>query len=524
MQMINSTLFKEIKSDLPASIVVFFVALPLCLGIALASGAPLFSGVIAGIVGGIVVGMASGSRLGVSGPAAGLAVVVFGAIATLGSWEAFLAAVVIAGLMQIAMGYAKAGFIAYFFPTSVITGLLSGIGILIILKQIPHALGYTSDYPGDESFFQADGENTFSAIMTAWQYLTPGAVLIALVSLAILIFWDKVLLKKSRFFQVLQGPIVVVFFGIVMNYLYQNGFFGLTLDPEQIVSLPVASTMAEFISQFTFPDFSVLSNPDVYKIAAVIAVVASLETLLCVEATDKLDPHKRVTPTNRELKAQGLGNLISGLIGGLPITQVVVRSSANITFGAKTKLSAILHGFLLLISVIAIANLLNMIPLASLAAILILVGYKLAQVSLFKSMYRLGWEQFIPFSVTILVMLVSDLLTGVLFGLVASIFFTLHHSYRNSYYMKDMVTNSDGRVVHHIVLAEEVSFFNKASIIKRLKDIPENSHVIIDCSRSKAIAFDVVEFIFHYPLQAELKNITVEMINFIPPKNILPSH
>lgn len=524
MQMINSTLFKEIKSDLPASIVVFFVALPLCLGIALASGAPLFSGVIAGIVGGIVVGMASGSRFGVSGPAAGLAVVVFGAIATLGSWEAFLAALVIAGLMQIAMGYAKAGFIAYFFPTSVITGLLSGIGILIILKQIPHALGYTSDYLGDESFFQADGENTFTAILAAWQHLTPGAALIALVSLAILIFWDKVLLKKGRFFQILQGPIVVVFFGIVMNYLYQNGFFGLTLDPDQIVSLPVASTMAEFVNQFTFPDFSVLTNPEVYKIAAVIAVVASLETLLCVEATDKLDPHKRVTPTNRELKAQGLGNLVSGLIGGLPITQVVVRSSANITFGAKTKLSAILHGFLLLISVIAIANMLNMIPLASLAAILILVGYKLAQASLFKSMYRLGWEQFIPFSVTILVMLVSDLLTGVLFGLVASIFFTLHHSYRNSYYMKDMVANSDGRDVHHIVLAEEVSFFNKASIIKSLKDIPENSHVIIDCSRSKAIAYDVVEFIYHYPLQAELKNITVELINFIPPKNILPSH
>jgi MFS superfamily sulfate permease-like transporter len=416
------------------------------------------------------------------------------------------------------MGYMKAGFIAFFFPTSVITGLLTGIGLLIILKQIPHALGYDSSFLGDESFLQAGGENTFSAILTAWQLFTPGAIIISLASLAILLLWDKVLTKKSRFFEILQGPIVVVFLGIAMNYMFQNGWLAFTLTPEQIVTLPVVSSMSEFMSQFTFPDFSQLTNPEVYKIAAVLAIVASLETLLSVEAADKLDPYKRVTPTNRELKAQGLGNMLSGMIGGLPITQVVVRSSANISFGAKTKLSTILHGFFLLISVVSIASLLNMIPLASLSAILFMVGYKLAKPSLFSWMYRQGWEQFIPFTVTVVMMLVTDLLTGVLFGLVASIFFTLNHSYRNSYHMKDIVTNDEGRDVHHIVLAEEVSFFNKASIIKTLEAIPENAKVIIDCSKSKAIAYDVVEFIRDYPLQAELKNIRVETVNYIPPE------
>ena len=511
------TWFKEIKSDLPASIVVFFVALPLCLGIALASGAPLFSGIIAGIVGGIVVGMASGSPLGVSGPAAGLAVIVFGAISTLGSWEAFLTALVIAGIIQLALGFFKAGFIAYFFPTSVIKGMLTGIGLLIILKQIPHALGYDFEFEGSESFFLDDGENTFSVIMKAWDLLTPGALLISAVSLALLVLWDKVLSKKHRIFQLLQGPIVVVLLGIVFTYLFQNRILNFTLSPDQIVTLPVATSVAAFFGQFTFPDFSQLSNIEVYKIGAVMAIVASLETLLCVEATDKLDPYKRVTPTNRELKAQGLGNLISGLIGGLPVTQVVVRSSANISFGAKTKLSAILHGFFLLISVVTISSLLNMIPLASLAAVLIMVGYKLATPSLFKKMYALGWEQFVPFVTTIAVMLFTDLLTGIAVGMVMGLLFTLHHSYRNSHYMKDTQTMNNGVSVHHIVLAEEVSFFNKASIIQVLEAIPSNSKVVIDCSQSKSIAYDVAEFIRDYQLHAKLKNIEVETIGFIAP-------
>ncbi len=515
----NSSLFKEIKSDLPASIVVFFVALPLCLGIALASGAPLFSGVIAGIVGGIVVGIASGSQLGVSGPAAGLAVIVLSAISTLGSFEVFLLSVVVAGVIQFLLGYFKAGFIAHFVPSSVIKGMLSGIGLLIILKQIPHALGYDFDYEGDQSFSQMDGGNTFTTIANAWDLLTPGALLIAVISMAVLILWDTVLTKKGKIFQILQGPIVVVLLGILFNYLFQAGVLNFSLSPEQIVVLPIANSFPDFVSQFTFPDFSQLSNIEIYKIGLVMAIVASLETLLCVEATDKLDPLKRITPSNQELKAQGLGNMISGLIGGLPVTQVIVRSSANITFGGKTKLSTILHGFWLLLSAMLIANFLNMIPLASLAAILIMVGYKLAKPSLFIKVYSLGWEQFAPFITTIVAILLTDLLTGIGLGLAVGIVFTLHHSYRNSHYMKDSQSTEDGREVHHIELAQEVSFFNKASIIDALEAIPQGGKVVIDCSKSKSISYDVAEFIRDYHLHAKLKNIDVETIGFIQPKS-----
>ncbi|MEO6316091.1 MAG: SulP family inorganic anion transporter [Chitinophagaceae bacterium] len=518
-------MFKEIKNDLPASIVVFFVALPLCLGVALASGAPLFSGIIAGIVGGIVVGMASGSTLGVSGPAAGLAVIVLTAITTTfnGSYETFLLAVVFAGVLQVALGFAKAGFIGYFFPSSVIKGMLTGIGLLIILKQIPHALGWDKDIEGDDEFLQADGSNTFSGIAKAFEFITPGAILIAVISLGILILWDKVLSKKHKIFQLLQGPIVVVLLGILMNYFYTKGMLPFSLQEDQVVRLPVPKSMAMFLSQFTFPNFSALSNLDVYKTAFVIAIVGSLETLLSVEATDKLDPAKRITPTNRELKAQGLGNILSGLIGGLPITQVIVRSSANISFGAKTKLSAILHGCLLLISAITISSVLNMIPLASLAAILIMVGYKLAKPSLFRTMYKQGWEQFVPFIATIIAILATDLLKGITVGILLGIFYTLRHSYRNSHHMKDVITKDHEKEIHTLVLAEEVSFFNKASVINALDAIPNNSKVIIDFSKSKSVAYDVVELVVDYKINARTKNITVETINFIEPENIAAS-
>lgn len=515
----EKNLFKELKSDLPASIVVFFVALPLCLGIALASGAPLFSGIIAGIVGGIVVGTASGSPLGVSGPAAGLAVIVFTAIGTLGSWPTFLLAVVIAGVIQLIMGFAKAGFIAYFFPSSVIKGMLTGIGLLIIIKQIPHALGYDKDPEGDEEFTLQGGENSFEAIGHAFDYVTPGAILIALISLAILILWDTVLSKKHRIFQLLQGPIVVVLLGILINYFYQTGVLNFTLQKDQVVQLPVAQNLSDFLNQFTFPDFTQLGNWQVYQVGIVMAIVASLETLLCVEATDRLDPYKRVTPTNRELKAQGLGNIVSGLIGGLPVTQVIVRSSANIAFGAKTKMSAILHGIFLLISAITIAGLLNMIPLASLAAILIMVGYKLAKPALFKQMYRLGWEQFLPFVATVVAILLTDLLKGITVGLIVSIFYTLRHSYRNSHDVKDVKTTEAGHEVHHLVLAEEVTFFNKANVLKVLDSIPPNSKVIIDSEKSKSIAYDVLELIENYKINAKSKNITVETTNLNVPKS-----
>lgn len=515
--MSQSNLFKHIKNDLPASLVVFFVAVPLCLGIALASGAPLFAGIIAGIVGGIVVGLASGSSLGVSGPAAGLAVIVLTSLTTLGgSWSAFLTAVVIAGFIQLALGYAKAGFIAYFYPSSVIKGMLTGIGLLIILKQIPHALGWDKDAIGNDAFNQLDGQNTLTEIFKALEFITPGAILISLVSLAILILWDTVLTKKHKIFQLIQGPIVVVILGIIFNLAFSKGLLPFSLDEKQIVSLPVPNTMSDFLGQFTFPDFSAITNFEVWKIAVVLAIVASLETLLCVEATDKLDPDKRITPTNRELKAQGLGNIISGLIGGLPITQVIVRSSANINFGGKTKMSAILHGVFLLISAIFIASLLNLIPLASLAAILLMVGYKLAKPDLFKQMYKLGWEQFVPFTATVVAILATDLLKGITVGILFGIFYTLRHSFRNSHYVKDVVSDENGKVVHHLVLAQEVSFFNKASLLNTLESFANDSKVIIDCTNSKSIAYDVIELIKDFEANAKTKSIEVVKINFKP--------
>ena len=506
-------MFKEIKSDLPASIVVFFVAVPLCLGIALASGAPLFSGIIAGIVGGIIVGWASGSPLGVTGPAAGLAVIVFSAIKTLGSYETFLLSVVIAGVIQLILGYAKAGFVAYFFPSSVIKGMLTGIGLLIILKQIPHAFGWDKDSFGDTEFFQADGQNTFTELFQAFEFVTPGALLISGISLGILILWDKVMIKKHKVFTMLNGPLVVVIFGIIMNYLYQSGVLNFMLTQDQLVRIPVPENFTGFLSQFSKPNFSAITNPDVWKIGIVIAVVASLETLLCVEATDKMDPNKGVTPTNRELKAQGLGNLISGMIGGLPVTQVIVRSSANIAFGGKTKMSAILHGVFLLISAITIASLLNCIPLASLAAILLMVGYKLAKPELFKQMYRLGSEQFIPFMVTIIAILATDLLKGIMAGMIVGIFYALYHGLRNSHKLTEEI-NQDHSKSFRIELAEEVTFFNKASVVKALESIPINSKLIIDGSKSVSIAYDIKELIKDFIKTSEAKNIKVESINF----------
>lgn len=508
------SILKEFKSDLSAGIVVFFVAVPLCLGIALASGAPLLSGIIAGVVGGIVVGIASGSPLGVSGPGNGLTLLVLSAITTLGSFEAFLTCVVLAGMMQLLLGFAQAGFIAYFFPSSVIKGMLAGIGLLIVLKQIPHALGYDKDVEGDFSFLQADGETTFSSIASAVELFTPGAALIAVLSLAILVSWETVLMKRYRIFQVIQGSIVVVATGMVMNVAYRHGLIHLTLSPDQLVNIPVSKGFAEFFRQLTFPDFASLTQTQTWKVAFLITVIASLETLLSVEAADKLDPYKRVTPPNRELMAQGLGNVVSGLLGGLPITQVIVRSSVNISFGGKTKLSTILHGTFILISALTLAEVINLIPLASLAAILITVGYKLARPSLFRHMYQQGSEQFIPFIATVIGMLATDLLQGISIGMAFGIFYTLRNSYLNGYSMKDTVTSEDGRETHHLVLAEVVSFFNKANILQALDSIPANSRVIIDYSKAKSIAFDVAEILKNFESSAKTKNIDVQNIHF----------
>ena len=502
-------MFKYLKNDIPASIVVFFVALPLCLGIALASGAPLFSGLIAGIIGGIVVGALSGSKIGVSGPAAGLAAIVLTAIGALGGYQNFLVAVVLGGVIQLVFGILKAGIIGYYFPSSVIKGMLTGIGIIIILKQIPHFFGYDPDPEGDWAFFQVDGENTFSEILNTVNNISPGASLIAIIGLGILILWDQVLTKKAKIFQLIQGPLVAVAIGILYYVLTaDDAVFG--ISKEHLVSVPIPDGISSFIGQFSFPDFSAITNPQVWVTGFTIALVASLETLLCVEATDKLDPHKNVTPTNRELLAQGTGNIISGLIGGLPITQVIVRSSANIQSGGRTKLSAIFHGFLLLFSVILIPNILNLIPLSILAAILFIVGYKLAKPALFKKMYNLGWKQSIPFFVTVLGIIFTDLLVGIGLGLCVGIFVILLKSYQNSHFLQKE-KNSDGKDIIKLTLAEEVTFFNKGAILKELESIPENSFLEIDKLKTRYLDYDIIEILEDFRLKAKERNIDIKL-------------
>ncbi|MDC6362261.1 MULTISPECIES: SulP family inorganic anion transporter [Flavobacteriaceae] len=504
-------MFKYIKNDLPASIVVFFVALPLCLGIALASGAPLFSGLIAGIIGGIVVGSLSGSQIGVSGPAAGLAAIVLTAIGTLGGYENFLVAVVLGGIIQIVFGLLKAGVIAYYFPSSVIKGMLTGIGIIIILKQIPHFFGYDADPEGDFAFFQVDGENTFSGIISAINSISPGATVIAVVALSILILWDRVLSKKSKIFQLIQGPLVAVVLGIVY-FAFTSGDGTWGISAEHLVSVPVPDSLESFAGLFSFPNFSVITNSEIWITAFTIALVASLETLLCVEATDKLDPHKRVTPTNRELLAQGVGNSLSGLVGGLPITQVIVRSSANIQSGGRTKASAIIHGFFLLASVVLIPTLLNMIPLSVLAAILFVVGYKLAKPSLFKTMYNSGWKQFVPFVVTVIGIVFTDLLVGIGLGLGVGIVVILIKSYQNSHFLH-IEDNSNG--VHKIkmTLAEEVTFINKGAILKELDRLPENSYLELDVRKTRFLDNDIIEILEDFSAKAKNRNIDITIIS-----------
>ena len=506
----NTGIFNNLKSDIPASIVVFLVAVPLCLGIALASGAPLFSGIIAGIIGGIVVGALSGSSLGVSGPAAGLAVIVLTAIQDLGSFEIFLLAVVIGGIFQFVLGVLKAGIIGYYFPSSVIKGMLAGIGVIIVLKQIPHAFGYDKDYEGSLAFNQPDGHNTLSELYYMFEAITPGALIITLVSMAILILWEQSFMKKISIFKLIQGPLVAVAVGIVLNILFSNG--SLALSPEHIVNIPVASSFGEFTSLFTLPDFSAWNNPQVYTVAITIAIVASLETLLCLEATDKLDPLKRNSPANQELRAQGIGNVISGLIGGLPITQVIVRSSTNILSGGKTKMSAILHGFILLGSALAIPFVLNMIPLACLAAILFMVGYKLAKPVLFKEMYARGWSAFIPFMVTIIGIVLTDLLMGIGIGMAVAIFYILYNNYKKPFlFEEEEHISADG--VIKLELAEDITFLNRANIQRALDSIPDNAKLIIDASKTVNIDPDVNELLEDFEINAESRNIDLKIIH-----------
>lgn len=501
-------MFKYLKNDLPASIVVFFVALPLCLGIALASGAPAFSGLIAGIIGGVIVGALSGSQIGVSGPAAGLAAIVLTAINVLG-FEDFLLAVVLGGLIQLIFGFLKAGIIGYYFPSSVIKGMLTGIGIIIILKQIPHFFGYDPDPEGDFAFFQIDGENTFSEIFQTFNNISPGATLVAVLGLTILVLWDKVLSKKGKIFQLVQGPLVAVVVGIVFfNLTKDSSMWGISSD--HLVSVPIPEDAASFLAQFSFPNFGAIGNPQIWITGFTIALVASLETLLCVEATDKLDPDKRVTPTNRELLAQGTGNIISGMIGGLPITQVIVRSSANIQSGGKTKMAAIVHGFFLLISVMLIPTLLNMIPLSVLAAILFIVGFKLAKPGLFKKMYDMGWKQFIPFTVTVLGIVFIDLLWGIGLGLAIGIVVILIKSYQNSHFLH-IEDNSNGKHRIKMTFAEEVTFFNKGAILKELDSLPRDTYLELDVRKTRYLDNDIIEILDDFAFKAKERNIDIQL-------------
>jgi MFS superfamily sulfate permease-like transporter len=505
--------FTNLAKDMPSAIVVFLVALPLCLGIAQASNpqgvtnvVPLLGGIMAGIVGGIVIGLASGSQLSVSGPAAGLTSVVAASLVTLGklpnAYEAFLLSLVLAGGIQLIMGFVKAGVIGDYVPNSVIKGMLAAIGLILIWKQLPHLVGYDADPEGDESFEQSNNENTFTAVLHAFRSILPGAALIGLVSLAILICWEALLVKKISWLQYLPGPLVVV----VVGTLISEGFKGNThyaLEPKHLVNLP-ASQEALFRS-FRFPDFSVVANISIWLVALKLALVASLETLLGIEAVDKLDPLKRVTPANRELKAQGLGNIASGLIGGLPLTSVIVRSSANVNSGAQTKVSSILHGVLLLLSVLLIPFIINKIPLSALAAVLIFTGYKLARVTLFKEFYQKGWDQFIPFVVTIIAILRTDLLVGIVIGLLVGLFFMVRSNFRSAVFI---VNDQD----HYLIrLRKDVSFLNKPIVKRKLEEVPANAYVIIDATRADFIDKDVIEEINNFLCHAHLKNIRVEV-------------
>ncbi|RXF69505.1 SulP family inorganic anion transporter [Arcticibacter tournemirensis] len=494
---------RNLKKDFPASVVVFLVALPLCLGIALASGAPLFSGLLTGIIGGIVTASFSGSQLSVSGPAAGLTVIVLGAITSLGAFETFLLAVLIAGALQIVLGFLRAGTIGNYFPSAVIEGMLAAIGIILILKQIPHAVGYDAEFEGSEAF-NINDQNTFSAISNALSAVSMGAVIISIVSLAVLIYWPR--------FKKLSGvpaPLIVVVFGIIFNKVFSGS--SLEIKSEHLVNVPVVNSFGEFTALFVSPDFSQITNPQVWTVAATIAIVASLESLLSLEAVDKIDPMKRVSPTNRELVAQGVGNMVSGFLGGLPMTAVIVRSSANVNAGGKTKASAILHGLWLMLSLLLIPGLINSIPLSCLAAILLVTGYKLAKIALFKKMYKEGWAQFIPFIVTVLAVVFTDLLKGVAIGMVVGVFYILRNNLRNPYFYT-IGRNGDKKVIT-IKLAEEVSFLNKAAISYTLNHLPHESDVVIDGSNSRYIDPDVLEIIRNFKHSAYSKGIIVQLKN-----------
>ncbi len=504
-------------ADLPASLVVVLVALPLCLGIALASGAPLAAGIVSGVIGGIVVGLLSNSQLMVSGPAAGLTAIVLAGLTALGSFESFLAAVLIGGLLQIGLSLARAGVIGYYIPSAVIKGMLAAIGIILILKQIPHAVGYDADFEGDESFRQSGASTTFSALGDLLGQMQIGAILIASASLAVLALWGRPALKKLK---VVPAPLVVVLLGIGLNALFAAQWPSIAIRSTHLVQLPVAASPADWLTYFTAPDFSALFRLETWRLGVTIAIVASLETLLSLEATDKMDPFKRESDTNRELLAQGVGNTLSGLLGGLPLTGVVVRSAANIDAGARTRWSAIVHGVLLLAFVLAIPTVLNLIPLAALAALLLFTGFKLASPALFRMSWSLGWSQFVPFVVTVVAIVMTDLLIGIGVGLAVASMFIL------TQYVKQpalRVISPAGAVLTRYQLPDQATFLAKANIERTLSELPAGSRVEIDGTRTTRFDYDVLEQLHEFTSTAALRGIDYRLVG-VPAAPTTPTH
>jgi MFS superfamily sulfate permease-like transporter len=500
----------HIKDDIPAGIVVFLVALPLCLGIALASGAPLFSGLIGGLVGGLVVSWLSGSQLAVSGPAAGLTVIVFNAIETLGGFQGLLVACVLAGVMQLVLGFLRAGIIGAFFPSAVIEGMLAAIGLILIIKQIPHATGYHASYGGDESYMKETAESSFAEVFNAFNGISPGSVVISVVALVVLVLWSTPGFKKQKWLKLVPGPLVAVMWGVGYNFVTQRYAPDWAVDSQYLVGLPVMEKAADFFDNFVLPNAGYLdhlANPQVYVVAVTIAIIASLETLLSLEATEKLDPLKRLSPTNRELKAQGIGNIISGLLGGLPMTAVIVRSSANINAGGQTRVACFTHGVFLLLSVMFLARYLNMIPLACLAAILLHTGYKLANPVLFKKFYEKGMSQFLPFVITVIAILITDLLKGMAIGMVIGLFFVMKANYHAA------ITLTQVGPHYLLSLNKDVSFLNKALLRKFILSIPEHSTVTIAASKATFIDHDILETIEDFLASAPDDHITVNTID-----------
>lgn len=494
----------QIGKDLPASWVVFFVAVPLCLGIALASGAPLMAGLIAGILGGIVTGILSGSPLSVTGPAAGLSSIVLTSITKLGTFEVFLASLVLAGIIQLALGFLKAGSLGYLFPSSVIKGMLAGIGVILILKQIPHALGDDKDYEGDESFFQPDQQNTFTELVDSALGFAPGALLISMSCLAILLIWQRPFIQGTKWLRVIPGPILSVFAGVGIHLGFERWFPSMVLAPDHLVQLPDFSS-AGLLNLFTLPDSSGFTNPQLYITALTVAVVASLETLLSIDASDKMDPHRRTTPLNQELKAQGITNILSGLIGGLPVTSVIVRTSTNVNAGAQTRTSAILHGVWLMLIVFAFPSLLELIPLSALAAILLLVGFKLASPVLWREQWKQGYDQFIPFVVTLIIIVFSDLLLGVFVGLLSAVFFVLKSNHQSSL----IKVNQGNQFL--VKFTKDVSFLNKGTLMQELASIPSGSTVLIEGGSVQFFDHDILEVLDDFVRSAPSRQLTIEI-------------